>query len=373
MLFFAFLLISYLFLFIFSYLWVDFNLSLTHYPFLVNFLDKFQHWGYFNRFLSAKIYLGLLIILFGSQLYLLFSNFLQKQSLKKLLVLAGIVVLLGSLSYPFLSHDIFNYLFDAKIIWHYRQNPYLRTPQSFSGDHWLRFMHWVHRTCLYGPIWLLYTLIPGLLSFGKFVINFYGLKLLNGLLFFSTGWLLLKINKNNKRVFTYWFFNPFLLIELLINSHNDLLMIALAVMGFYFWQKKKKWGWLFFLFSVASKYVSVLLLPAFILKKHYKLILLGLALILLIGFIIKIESFQSWYFAWLFMLLPFLKLSPRSWMFFLAGELLILLVKYYPFLRLGQWQTTGYLYLQGFFVLLALILAFDFFKIRLRKVDRDRV
>jgi len=308
-----------------------------------------------------------LAILFVSQLYLLFSNFLQKQPFKKLLVLAGIIVLLGSLSYPFLSHDIFNYLFDAKIVWRYHQNPYLQAPQSFSGDHWLRFMHWVHRTCPYGPIWLLYTLIPGLLSFGKFVINFYGLKLLNGLLFFSTGWLLLKINKNDKKVFAYWFFNPLLVIELLVNAHNDLLMIALFLLtALFIKEKSRKSTWLLFLCSIATKYVSLLLAPVLFLSKKWREIFWPLVLSgFLFAFAYRAEGFQIWYFTWLFMALPLMKLNLFFWSLVFVLEAIILIFKYYPFILTGFWQETSFFVVfRVLFILYGAV--FSFFVLQLK-------
>ena len=175
---------SYLVLFFFSYFWVDLNLTLTSWGPINQILERFKWLGYFNRPLSSRLYLAIILLLVLIQIYLLFSHFIHRTSLKKLLLLAGAVVLISSLAYPFLSHDLFSYLFDAKIIWHYRQNPYQYSPDHFASDPWLRFMHWTHRTCPYGPVWLGYTLIPAIFSFGRFIINFYCLKLLNGLFFF---------------------------------------------------------------------------------------------------------------------------------------------------------------------------------------------
>jgi len=76
-------------------------------------------------------------------------------------LLISILIGVGLLfSYPFLSHDLFNYLFDAKIVTFYHQNPYILKALDFPSDPWLRFMHWTHRTYPYGPSFLFLTLVP---------------------------------------------------------------------------------------------------------------------------------------------------------------------------------------------------------------------
>ena len=358
--------------FVFSYLWVDFNLTLISWPAIAQVMDLFQHWGFFHRPVAAKIYLVLTILSFLPSFYFLFKKKIQFSKKRWFWIILPAILIV--FAYPFLSHDIFNYLFDGRMIWFHRVNPYRHAPQEFSADHWTRFMHWVHKSTPYGPTQIFYSLIIAIAGFNKFLPSYLFIKIGNLILFLITGFYLIKILKSKRLAVSLWFLNPFLYQEFLINCHNDLLMIFLAVIGFYYWQKKKKKGWLAFLFSVTSKYVSILLLPAFIFKKHYKIILLGSSLVLLTGFVVKITSFQAWYFAWLLMMLPFLKLSRYFWSLVLGGELLILLVKYYPFLRLGQWQTKGYLFLQGYFIFLALVLIFDFFCdggfIRLRRISR---
>jgi len=357
--------------FVFSYLWVDFNLTLISQPAIAHAMDLFQHWGFFHRSIAAKIYLILTISSFLPSFYFLFKKKIQFSSKRWFWIILPITF--AAFAYPFLSHDIFNYLFDGRMIWLHRVNPYLHTPQEFSADHWTRFMHWVHKSTPYGPTQTFYSLIIAIIGFNKFLPSYLFIKMGNLILFLIIGFYLIKILKSKRLAVSLWFLNPFLYQEFLINCHNDLLMIALAIIGFYYWRKEKKKGWLAFLLSVTSKYVSILLLPAFVFKKHYKIILLSSALILLIGFTAKVASFQAWYFAWLFMLLPFLKLSRYVWSFILSGELLILLIKYYPFLRFGQWQTRGYLFLQAYFILLALVLIFDFFTFHVSDLHTSEV
>jgi len=203
-------------------------------------------------------------------------------------------------------------------------------------------MHWTHRTCPYGPTWLVYTLMPGLVSFGRFVINFYGLKLFNGLVFFLSGWLLLKITQNDRRVFAYWFFNPFLLIELLVNAHNDLLMIGSFFAALFFWQSRKRvLGLVAFLFSVAVKFISGFAWPLLFFRRRYFWATL-FAAFALTGFAWQINRFQPWYFTWIYLALPFMIMTNFSWLVVFIFQALLLVFKYQLFLATGSWEATAH-------------------------------
>lgn len=333
---------AYFLLLFLSYFWVDLNLTLVSWGPVNQILEKLKWLGYFNRPLSSRLYLAIILLLVLIQIYLLFSRFIYKASLKKLFLLAGGVILITSLAYPFLSYDLFSYLFDAKIIWHYQKNPYQHSPDQFTPDPWLRFMRWTHRTAPYGPIWLAYTLLPAVFSFGRFILNFYGLKLLGGLVFFFTGWLLLKITNNNRKVFVYWFFNPFLVIEFLVNGHNDLLMIALFVAALFFYRKKRTALTLgAFLSSVAVKFMTILAWPLIIFKNRHFWATLFI-FFMLIGFAWQINRFQPWYFTWVFLALPLMKMTNFSWLVVFIFQALLLILKYQPFLATGSWGGTGF-------------------------------
>ena len=132
----------------------------------------------------------------------------------------------AALSYPVFSNDIFTYLFGARTVVYYHQNPFLVMPKTFPDDLWLRFTQYVGNvyyyvgnipiTYVYGPVFLLYSLIP-FLFFGavEFQKLFLGYKLLGVILFLATGYLFKKINPKDRLVWAYWWLNPFLILELL--------------------------------------------------------------------------------------------------------------------------------------------------------------
>lgn len=331
---------------LFSYLWVDYGLVLMlaqTRPF-ISHLHALINFGNTNRTILAEIYLLLIIGLFGLQVTLLFPKLLNSLSVKTLFITTGITTLIFSFAYPFLSHDIFTYLFSAKMVWVYHANPYRVAPKEFMAtDLWLSFMRNIEFTYAYGPIYLLYSLIPMVIFSGKrFILNFFGIKLMNAVIFFLAGVLIFRITNKDKRVFSWWFWNPLLVVELLINSHSDLLMIALFIVAVFFLYKKSfVKAWLALIASILSKYASIVSLPMAFLNRdkrvlYFRLMSMSLPLFLQIQ---TLRSAQIWYYTWVYMFLPFSKLKNSSWLvIYVMG--LILLIGYYPFIKSGTWGRT---------------------------------
>ena len=316
--------ISILLFSIYSYSLVDLNLTLFNNQIWDNFRTYIIQIGYFNRGLSTTIYFSGIIILF--LLYYLAKK--VKPDPLKLALVIGIVSLI---SYPFLSHDFFNYMFDAKILTFYGKNPYLFRALDFPADGWIRFMHWTHRVYPYGPTFLPITLIPSLLSVGKFILSLFFFKLTFVSFYLAAVWAVNKIDKNKALIIAT---HPLIIIEGLITPHNDLIAMSLGLIGIYLlFNKKNIWSRILFIISGLIKYTT---LPILILSKKNK----WLNLLSLIGilFLLVCLSFfkeiQPWYFLTLFIFVPiypqlFVKID-----IFLLG----LLCSYYPYIMLGGWD-----------------------------------
>ena len=316
--------ISILLFSIYSYSLVDLNLTLFNNQIWDNFRTYIIQIGYFNRGLSTTIYFSGIIILF--LLYYLAKK--VKPDPLKLALVIGIVSLI---SYPFLSHDFFNYMFDAKILTFYGKNPYLFRALDFPADGWIRFMHWTHRVYPYGPTFLPITLIPSLLSVGKFILSLFFFKLTFVSFYLAAVWAVNKIDKNKALIIAT---HPLIIIEGLITPHNDLTAMSLGLIGIYLlFNKKNIWSRILFIISGLIKYTT---LPILILSKKNK----WLNLLSLIGilFLLVCLSFfkeiQPWYFLTLFIFVPiypqlFVKID-----IFLLG----LLCSYYPYIMLGGWD-----------------------------------
>ncbi|MBI5356971.1 hypothetical protein HZB78_05200 [Candidatus Collierbacteria bacterium] len=258
---------------IYSYTQVDLNLTLSSNPIYQSIQSQLTNIGYFNRPQSTIIFFSLLTLL--STFYFLLSAFSEKWYLshKQLWILIIGSGLILTLSYPAFAHDIFNYIFDARTVVKYGQNPYFTTPLNFPDDDWTRFMRWTHVGSVYPPGWLITTVPFYLLGFGKFTLTLLSFKLLGLISFLSSSWLILKIA--GRRAWILWSFNPMVLIESLSSVHNEITMVAFTLLAFYIIDVKKGLALpsarpglikkiapsLCIIFAGLIKYTSFLLLP----------------------------------------------------------------------------------------------------------------
>ena len=165
------------FLTIFSFAYVDLNLTLSQNHQFLAFVKTMQQLGYFNRPAATLIYLLFILFTFSFFIFNLWFFYKSKLSFKYLKVSTITNTLILIFAYPFLSSDLFNYLFDAKIILNYHLLPYTHKALDFPNDPWIRFMRWTHRYSPYGPLWLVMSLVPAFLGFGKFILNFFTFKI----------------------------------------------------------------------------------------------------------------------------------------------------------------------------------------------------
>lgn len=324
-----------LFLF-FSYAFVDSNLV-----FLKNLYTGFSY----NNKIFTTIFFTLFVSIFFV-FYILFLIFLKKNrlSLKDIKILIAITVCILFLSYPaMLSYDIFNYLTTAKVLFFYQENPYVIMPIEFTGEPYLSFTRASNKIALYGPVWELISGIPYKLGFGNFIITLFSFKLFIVFFYIAMTLLIFRISKSIFSV-TLLALNPLVIIETLVNSHNDIVMMFFALLSFWFIKKKRLFFSLFFLLiSILIKYATVFLLPVYIymiwrlyVKKkeinYEKVFQYATFLMLLIFLLSPIrEEIYSWYAIWFFTfaaLIPAKKFILYSGIIFTFG----LLLRYIPYM-----------------------------------------
>lgn len=311
---------------IYSYSLIDLNLTLINHPIWNSFRDWIIQLGYFHRDTSWIIYLTLVII--GFVFHMIFIRNFKRYNPLLISILIGVGLLF---SYPFLSHDLFNYLFDAKIVTFYHQNPYILKALDFPSDPWLRFMHWTHRTYPYGPSFLFLTLVPSALSFGKFILSFFFYK---GMVIGFYILTVFMLNRSNKKWAMIFATHPLILVEGLINGHNDMIALSLALISIMILQKNKLiYAKIVFMLSAGIKYTTMPLIGLTI-KGRFNNAFLFIQMCLLVYMGTKMEI-QPWYYLILFVLIPFYTKLLNDWNIFIAG----LIFSYYPYIRLGGWDT----------------------------------
>jgi hypothetical protein len=342
-------------LFLYSYTQVDLSLTLSQISIYQVVEKLFQHIGYFQRPISTYVYVSIVFLLFifyGIFLHISRKDALPTKYLWRMLIAITIIL---SFSYNAFSYDLFNYIFDAKIVTHYHQNPYLYKALDFPKDPMLSFMHSTHRVFPYGPIWLILTIPLSFVGGNIFLITFYLFKLLSGAAYIGIAYFIKKILlalkvKNSSFGIIFFALNPLTIIEGIVSGHNDIIMTFFAISALYFLLRKKYiLSFFLLLLSIGIKYGSLLLLPIFFLSTFVKKITVQTILVasfflmilsvIFISFAFgqnKNSEIQPWY--WL-NVLPFAGLIPEQniltfLIYFLSLGMLTI---YIPFLFNGTW------------------------------------
>lgn len=330
----------------YSYTQVDLNLTLGRAPFIDQTVKWFQHIGYFQRPLSTVIFLFLIFALYILYFVFLFLAKKEKMTRREFWILIFLTSFILLFSYPAFSYDLFNYMFDAKTIVIYHQSPWVYRPLDFPGDPWLAFMHWTHRPSVYPPAWIGLSIPFFLAGFNIFILQLLSFKFLIIGSFLLSIFLLEKLLMHKKNILfalVFYAFNPLMLIENSVSAHNDITMIFFMLLALWTFKQGKKFKSIVLLFiSFLIKYVSISILPAILIGKWLKKkisFIYSLSLIMMLSVflytITRIEI-QPWYFVWFFPLV-ILANWRLSWLISL-GLSLGLLLRYTPFLYLGNWD-----------------------------------
>ena len=367
-LFIAYLLLAFLFV-IYSYSQVDLNLTLSKNSLYLAFQEQMTYLGYYLRNWSTLIFVSLSLLLFGTYLLLLKRIVRHKEKIvgiwwKRVLIIGFVFWL----AYPAFSHDVFNYIFNAKIAWVYQRNPHIDVAAYFVHDVWLRFMHNVHTPAPYAYGWTALSLIPGIVTISsKLKLSLWTMKLFIGLFWAGQLWILAKIvkkyfPKENWRWFLFAL-SPLVLIETLAVGHNDVVMMFLALTSYWFLLKSKTFfdksfflSLIFLGLSASIKYATIVLLPLWlikVIKPKFDLPTLVSFLLLAVIFT-RLDQLHSWYLIWAF---SFAVLARRRWIVVLFTSLTAgALLRYAPYLFYGNWDPPVWMLRNYIWLGIALIL-----------------
>ncbi len=347
-------------LFLYSFTQIDLSLTVSRSSIIQSLEKSFQYIGYFNRPLSAVLVIAVFSLLLIS--YLLILKNIKKFSSKTIWTLIFITALVGAVSYNAFSYDLFNYIFDAKIVTHYHLNPYDHKALDFPGDPMLSFMHWTHRTYPYGPVWLGITIPASFIGWGYFVPTFFLFKFIALAAYIGTAYFIGKILKTvrpKEQLLGVAFFalNPFVIIEGLVSAHNDIVMMFFAVVSLFFVVKKNYIAaWIFFVLFYGVKiaadtipvpiHIAVLVVAAiglFVLSRSKSIqweqffIILTYLMVLPVVFASLRTTFQPWY---LLFLVPIAALVANKYIV-AVGVITITflaLFQYIPFFYTGNYD-----------------------------------
>lgn len=256
----------------------------------------------------------------------------QKKTIKSFkvilfsLLLVMIPLLLANTA---LSYDVFNYIFNAKMVLVYQANPHVQVALDFAQDPWTRFMHNTHTPAPYGYGWTAISLLPSALGLQKFLptwLLFKAMSIISILGLVATYWWLHTKRKIQLNWPMLWLviINPLLLVEVVGNAHNDLWMMVPALLSFgLVWQPSNKRfkyqtvliSAILLLVSIQIKLASLVLVPLWLLliipsqqdffkATHHWAPFLAAGLFFVPLFTPRSQQFHPWYFSWVLVWLP---------------------------------------------------------------------
>lgn len=241
-----------------------------HVPFFA--LDKIS--GHFN---SLSIRYTALLILLITFCYLIGCFLINNVKTKLFYWIIILLVLLQAIIvlfiYPVGNTDVFNYVAESKLFYFYRQNPYTTTYSLIPYDQLKNFSGFLDKTLAYGPVWLFSTAIPDFfIDFNNsnfLLTSIFSYKTFNLILTLLTGFLVTKLfNKNNDKLkaWYFWVANPFVLFDVVVNVHNDVLIALFFVLFLFLYKKKKLSAFLFIVLASLVKIYCLALFPFVIIK-----------------------------------------------------------------------------------------------------------
>jgi len=340
---------------------------------------QFQQWMWIHFFedrtLLTRSFGGLVVALF-----LVYGLILRQLSLEPTRIpskhywwwIALVIPLV--LSYNALSHDVFNYMFNAKMVTSLQANPHLQVALDFPNQEWLRFMHNTHTPAPYGYGWTALSIIPYVAGMDRFLSTWLAFRVFSlASLVVLFGGLRLAAHKLD-RPLSSWslalvFLSPLLLIEVISNTHNDLWMIAPAVISLALAAPKTTavnatlsvravfLSFVLLLFSILIKYSTAALIPVWLMFLVVQLpvtrftqrlfryewlqqnwpfvcsILLFLPL-----FLLRSQQFHPWYLSWSLAWVPLFNFKDRWqrwWLQIVLAFSVSSLLRYIPWLWAG--------------------------------------
>ena len=295
---------------VWTYLYVDWNLELLPFLWYKNIQKGFWDFALNQRMLSAGLYIFVIFSLYILYFIILRLAYKKNINIKQIITILVIVIGILFFSHPALSHDIYNYIMTAKIITYYHENPWVIMPIEFIGEPMLKFVHAANKLVLYGPSWVLLSLLPSQAGGNNFLFTFILFKLIMVVSYAGLVKMIYKINQQLKNkdalLNTVFFaFNPLVLIEVISSSHNDVVMMFFVLLSFYYLLKKRTVLSVFFLlFSIGIKYATIVLIPIYLLWLMHKInrekIFLYSAVLLFGVFLLSPlrEEMYPWYLIW---------------------------------------------------------------------------
>lgn len=171
--------------------------------------------------------------------------------------------------YPITANDLFRYVVRGRVWAVHDASPLISPPSEFPDDPYLDFAgEFEDLASGYGPLWELLVQVPLRLGATDMVPAVVGLKLIILLCYLGCailiGWVVRPEKSSSLAALTFFAWNPLIMMQALGNGHNDMVFLALLVLGIVCWQRGLWWAAAFALtLSALAKAPAAMILPLF--------------------------------------------------------------------------------------------------------------
>lgn len=237
-----------------------------------------------NKEMQAIMYGAIITLMLGLYLIILKNRKELFNRFKDVFIYTLIFSSIFILIMPIFSHDVYYYMGIGRLNSQYKQNPYYISMKEYvenepnkvdlTKDEVLKvgYKHyWGKSKVVYGPTWTLICAILSKLNFGNIEICFLIYKFANFTIHILNCYIIYKISKKKLFALIYGL-NPFIIIESVVNAHNDVFMVFFILLAFYELLKKKSIikSIIFLGIATSIKYFAILFLPFTIIYYYRK-------------------------------------------------------------------------------------------------------
>jgi Dolichyl-phosphate-mannose-protein mannosyltransferase len=216
-----------------------------------------------NTWFQASAF-ALMFVAFGAALWAFRQSRTTPATLATLFAPPLVWSATAAFMYPPYAVDLFHNLADSRMLWLYRLNPMVVAPIARP---FIIGTSYGDQTSAYGPLWYLLNFPGAVFQPQNYLSSIILLKLWMAIFYIASGALiLLTLRRTNPRLAllgaALYLWNPFVLMRVLGDAHNDVVMFFFVLVALYFATTHEWLGVAPALtLSALIKYVSVLLGP----------------------------------------------------------------------------------------------------------------
>jgi hypothetical protein len=237
-----------------------------------------------SRLLTVSIYAAVALL---SLFYFAGIPLVRRTSVRVIVVFAAIFGFVGFIAGPFDSTDVFYYMAQGWEQHHYRGNPYSQVlrdiPEGLNdpmiASRWMELNRnpWLDEPLPYGFAFAIVARTIAWLGGGNWLFTLGLFSLLNLAIHGLMAYLLWKIaplipGTDPRLVLYLYTWSPLIVLQFLVNSHNDLIMASLILLAFYMIVAKRDvWALPALVAAGFVKYLAFALVPfvlAYLVRKR---------------------------------------------------------------------------------------------------------